>query len=68
MTLTLEALKVLRLMLARHLRRFLRLTLEKPFTDPLIPQLWALEGLTPQSRVSSWKETVERDPPTAEET
>jgi hypothetical protein len=32
----LKALKALRLMLARHLRRFLRLALEKPLILPLI--------------------------------
>jgi len=64
----LKALKALLLMLARRLRRFLRLSLEKPLTLSLMPPLRRLLGLSRLLVLASSKESVDTDPPTAEET
>jgi hypothetical protein len=55
-------------MLARRLRKFLRLALEKPFTLALIPPPRRIGGLQWLLGVVSWKERVDTDPPTEEET
>jgi hypothetical protein len=64
----LKALNAALLMLARRLRRFLRLSLEKPLTLSLMPSLRRLLGLSPLLVLVSSKESVDTDPPTAEET
>ena len=64
----LKALKALRLVLARRLRRFLRLALEKPLTLSLMPLPRCLLGLSRFLVVVSSKERVDTDPPTEEET
>jgi hypothetical protein len=63
----LKALNASLLMLARRLRRFLRLTLEKPFTLSLIPPPRRVGGLRRLLALVSLKESVDRDPPTEEE-
>jgi hypothetical protein len=63
----LKALKEVLLMLARRLRRFLRLVLEKPLTLSLMPPPQFVRGLQLFLVVSS-KERVDTDPPTEEET
>jgi hypothetical protein len=64
----LEALKEVLLMLARRLRRFLRLALEKPLILSLMPPPQRVGGLPRLLVVVSSKESVDRDPPTEEET
>ena len=64
----LKALKALLLMLARRLRRFVRLSLEKPLILSLIPPPQCLGGLSRLLFLLSSKESVDTDPPTAEET
>ena len=64
----LKALKALLLMLARRLRRFVRLSLEKPLILSLIPPPQYLGGLSRLLFLLSSKESVNTDPPTAEET
>jgi hypothetical protein len=56
------------LMLARRLRRFVRLTLEKPFTLSLIPPPRRVGGLRRLLALVFSKERVDREPPTEEET
>jgi len=63
----LKALKALLLMLARRLRRFLRLGLEKPLTFSLIPPPQRLLGLSRFLVVASSIESVDNEPPTADE-
>jgi hypothetical protein len=64
----LKALKALLLILATRLRRFLRLALEKPLTLFLIPPPRRIGGLNLLLVLVPSKETVDTDPPTAEET
>jgi len=63
----LNALKALLLMLARCLRRFLRLALEKPFTLSLIPPPRHVGGLSRFLVVVFSKERVDTDPPAEED-
>jgi hypothetical protein len=56
------------LMLARRLRRFLRLSLEKPLTLALMPLPQRVGGLQRCLDVLSSKESVDTDPPTEEKT
>ena len=63
-----KALNALLLMLARRLRRFLRLVLEKPLTLSLVPPPRRLLGLSRFLIVVSSKESVDTDPPTEQET
>jgi hypothetical protein len=65
---SLEGLECALLMLARRLRRFVRLVLEKPLTLSLMPPLRRLLGLRRLLVLVSSKESVDTDPPTAEET
>jgi hypothetical protein len=64
----LKALNALLLILARRLRRFLRLVLEKPLTLALISPPRRIGGLQWLLGVVSSKERVDTDPPTEEET
>jgi hypothetical protein len=63
----LKALNASLLMLARRLRRFVRLSLEKPLTLSLVPPRRLL-GLSWFLIVVFSKESVDTDPPTEEET
>jgi hypothetical protein len=64
----LKALNALLLKLARRLRRFLRLALEKPLTLSLMPPPGCLGGLSRFLDVVSSNESVDTDPPTEEVT
>jgi len=64
----LKALKAPLLMLARCLRRFLRLALEKPLTLSLVPPPRCLRGLRRLLVLVSSKESVDTDPPMEEDT
>jgi len=64
----LKALNALLLMLARRLRRFLRLALEKPFTLSLMPPPRRVGGRKYLLVEVSSKESVDSEPPTEEET
>src|SRR5918992_988000 len=60
----LNALKASLLMLARRLRRFLRLSLEKPLTLSLMPLPRRIGGLSWLLVLVSSKESVDTDPST----
>jgi hypothetical protein len=64
----LKALNALLLILARRLRRFLRLALVKPLTLSLMPPPRRVGALQWLLGVVSSKESVDTDPPTEEET
>jgi hypothetical protein len=64
----LKALNAILLILARRLRRFLRLALVKPLTLSLIPPPRRVGALQWLLGVVFWKERVDTDPPIEEET
>jgi hypothetical protein len=63
----LKALKAPLLRLAKRLRRFLRLVLEKPLILSLIPPPRRVGGLSWLLVLVSSKDSMDTDPPTAEE-